>query len=960
MEDHGKIHPIKLLFLLLRIATAASPSSSSDDASILAKLAESLTPAPSGWSAANPCDWTGIACDSSDRVTSINLPSKSLAGQLPPELNQLSRLKSLSLQRNRLSGPFPSLSNLPSLEQISLDSNNFSSIPSPFLSNLTSLQTLSISENPNLPPWTIPPTLSDSTTLTSLYAGNTNLFGEIPDIFGSFPNLQNLRLSYNNLTGGLPTSFAKSGIQNLWLNNQAVGLSGRIDVLGLMPELTQVWLHLNQFSGPIPDLSECTSIFDLSLRNNELTGPVPVSLTTLPKLVNVSLQNNRLQGQEPSFADGVQVSLGTTNSFCNPSPGPCDSQVNLLLEVAGALGYPMTLAESWTGNDPCQGWQSVSCDANGSVTVLNFGKQGWAGTISPAIANLTGLTSLLLNDNNLSGTIPPGLTKLAQLRLLDISNNNVSGEVPEFGSGVTLKTSGNPFLGKEVALSEDGNSSSSSGGTGTGTTVGLTLNKNKSTVAWWVIVATIVAAVIVFVVLSLVIYRRFVKNRNSKYEWIKKGSTNGTNKSKKSEDSAVIGYGGFGSELPSPGSADNSDIQVYDSGNALIPIDVLREVTNNFSEENILGRGGFGVVYKGQLHDGVEIAVKRMEATMVSSKGMNEFQAEIAVLSKVRHRHLVSLHGFCVNGNERLLVYEYMPQGTLAQHLFDYEEMGASPLTWKQRVAIVLDVARGVEYLHSLAQQSFIHRDLKPSNILLGNDMRAKVSDFGLVRNAPDGKQSVETKLAGTFGYLAPEYAVDFRVSSEYYSIQHVFKFVEPFLIVSSATGKVTTKVDVFAFGVVLLEIITGRKALDDSLPDEQSHLVSWFRRLLNDRDSIRKSLDRTLDPDEEMFESICKVAELAGHCTAREPFQRPDMGHAVTVLAPLVDQWKPTARVEDDSFGIDLHMSLPQALQKWKSGEGSFSMSRSFQNVYTSTTTPSGHSDFASPFKLKDSSKLP
>lgn len=169
-----------------------------------------------------------------------------------------------------------------------------------------------------------------------------------------------------------------------------------------------------------------------------------------------------------------------------------------------------------------------------------------------------------------------------------------------------------------------------------------------------------------------------------------------------------------------------------------------------------------------------------------------------------------------------------------------------------------------------------------------------------------------------------------------------------------------TTKVDVFAFGVVLLEIITGRKALDDTLPDEQSHLVSWFRRLLNDRDSIRKSLDHTLDPDEEMFESICKVAELAGHCTAREPFQRPDMGHAVTVLAPLVDLWKPTARVEDDSFGIDLHMSLPQALQKWKSGEGSFSMSGSFQNGYTSTTTPSGHSEFASSFKLKDSSKLP
>ncbi|KAL5784279.1 hypothetical protein ACOSQ2_006671 [Xanthoceras sorbifolium] len=131
-------------------------------------------------------------------------------------------------------------------------------------------------------------------------------------------------------------------------------------------------------------------------------------------------------------------------------------------------------------------------------------------------------------------------------------------------------------------------------------------------------------------------------------------------------------------------------------------------------------------------------------------------------------------------------------------------ELGYTPLTWKQRITIALDVARGVEYLHSLAQQSFIHRDLKPSNILIGDDMRAKVADFGLVKNAPDGKYSLEARLAGTFGYLAPEYA---------------------------ATGRVTTKIDVYAYGVVLMEIITGRKSLDDSMPDEKAHLVTWFRR---------------------------------------------------------------------------------------------------------------------------------
>ena len=147
-------------------------------------------------------------------------------------------------------------------------------------------------------------------------------------------------------------------------------------------------------------------------------------------------------------------------------------------------------------------------------------------------------------------------------------------------------------------------------------------------------------------------------------------------------------------------------------------------MTNNFNEDNIFGRGGFGVVYKGEYHDGTKVAVKRMESSAMSGKGIKEFQAEISVLTKVRHRHLVSLLGCCINGNERLLVYEYMPQGTLTQHLFDLGESGCS-LTWMQRIQIAMDVARGVEYLHSLATQIFVHRDLKPSYILLGDDMRA-------------------------------------------------------------------------------------------------------------------------------------------------------------------------------------------------------------------------------------------
>ncbi|CDY50111.1 BnaC01g43590D [Brassica napus] len=393
------------------------------------------------------------------------------------------------------------------------------------------------------------------------------------------------------------------------------------------------------------------------------------------------------------------------------------------------------------------------------------------------------------------------------------------------------------------------------------------------------------------------------------------------------------GHGGANNfnALNSPSSGDNSERFLLEGGSVTIPMEVLRQVTNNFSEANILGRGGFGVVYAGELHDGTKTAVKRMECSAMGNKGMNEFQAEIAVLTKVRHRHLVALLGYCVNGNERLLVYEYMPQGNLGQHLFEYGELGYSPLTWKQRVSIALDVARGVEYLHSLAQQSFIHRDLKPSNILLGDDMRAKVADFGLVKNAPDGKYSVETRLAGTFGYLAPEYA---------------------------ATGRVTTKVDVYAFGVVLMEMITGRKALDDSLPDERSHLVTWFRRILINKENIPKAIDQTLEADEETLESIHRVAELAGHCTAREPQQRPDMGHAVNVLGPLVEKWKPSCQEEEESFGIDVNnMSLPQALQRWQQNEGtSTSMFHGdFSYSQTQSSIPPKPSGFPNTFDSAD-----
>ncbi|AEE76809.1 unnamed protein product [Arabidopsis thaliana] len=923
--------PTPLLLLVLLTTITFFTTSVADDQTAMLALAKSFNPPPSDWSSTTDfCKWSGVRC-TGGRVTTISLADKSLTGFIAPEISTLSELKSVSIQRNKLSGTIPSFAKLSSLQEIYMDENNFVGVETGAFAGLTSLQILSLSDNNNITTWSFPSELVDSTSLTTIYLDNTNIAGVLPDIFDSLASLQNLRLSYNNITGVLPPSLGKSSIQNLWINNQDLGMSGTIEVLSSMTSLSQAWLHKNHFFGPIPDLSKSENLFDLQLRDNDLTGIVPPTLLTLASLKNISLDNNKFQGPLPLFSPEVKVTIDH-NVFCTTKAGQsCSPQVMTLLAVAGGLGYPSMLAESWQGDDACSGWAYVSCDSAGkNVVTLNLGKHGFTGFISPAIANLTSLKSLYLNGNDLTGVIPKELTFMTSLQLIDVSNNNLRGEIPKFPATVKFSYKpGNALLGTNGGDGSSPGTGGASGGPG-GSSGG-----GGSKVG--VIVGVIVAVLVFLAILGFVVYK-FVMKR-------KYGRFNRTDPEKvgKILVSDAVSNGGSGNggyanghgannfnALNSPSSGDNSDRFLLEGGSVTIPMEVLRQVTNNFSEDNILGRGGFGVVYAGELHDGTKTAVKRMECAAMGNKGMSEFQAEIAVLTKVRHRHLVALLGYCVNGNERLLVYEYMPQGNLGQHLFEWSELGYSPLTWKQRVSIALDVARGVEYLHSLAQQSFIHRDLKPSNILLGDDMRAKVADFGLVKNAPDGKYSVETRLAGTFGYLAPEYA---------------------------ATGRVTTKVDVYAFGVVLMEILTGRKALDDSLPDERSHLVTWFRRILINKENIPKALDQTLEADEETMESIYRVAELAGHCTAREPQQRPDMGHAVNVLGPLVEKWKPSCQEEEESFGIDVNMSLPQALQRWQNeGTSSSTMFHGdFSYSQTQSSIPPKASGFPNTFDSAD-----
>ncbi|XP_019420509.1 PREDICTED: proline-rich receptor-like protein kinase PERK4 [Lupinus angustifolius] len=227
----------------------------------------------------------------------------------------------------------------------------------------------------------------------------------------------------------------------------------------------------------------------------------------------------------------------------------------------------------------------------------------------------------------------------------------------------------------------------------------------------------------------------------------------------------------------------------------------LADATNNFANENIVGQGGFGYVHKGVLHNGKEVAVKSLKSG--SGQGEREFQAEIDIISRVHHRHLVSLVGYCIWGGQRMLVYEYVQNQTLEHHLHG---KGVPTMDWPTRMRIAVGSAKGLAYLHEDCHPRIIHRDIKASNVLLDASFEAKVADFGLAKLTTDNNTHVSTRVMGTFGYLAPEYA---------------------------SSGKLTEKSDVFSFGIMLLELITGKRPLDLTNTMEDS-LVDWARPLLS------------------------------------------------------------------------------------------------------------------------------
>uniref|UniRef100_A0A0E0BA99 non-specific serine/threonine protein kinase n=1 Tax=Oryza glumipatula TaxID=40148 RepID=A0A0E0BA99_9ORYZ len=318
------------------------------------------------------------------------------------------------------------------------------------------------------------------------------------------------------------------------------------------------------------------------------------------------------------------------------------------------------------------------------------------------------------------------------------------------------------------------------------------------------------------------------------------------------------------SDLPTP----RTEGEILSSSNLkAFTLSELKNATKNFKPDSLLGEGGFGYVYKGWIDEqtlaparpgsGMVVAVKKLKPE--GFQGHKEWLTEVDYLGQLHHENLVKLIGYCSDGDNRLLVYEYMPKGSLENHLF---RRGADPLSWGIRLKVAIGAARGLSFLHD-AENQVIYRDFKASNILLDSEFNAKLSDFGLAKAGPTGDRThVSTQVMGTRGYAAPEYV---------------------------ATGRLSVKADVYSFGVVLLELLTGRRALDKSKPASEQNLVDWTRPYLGDKRRLYRIMDMKLG-GQYPKKGAHAIATIALQCIRSEAKMRPQMSEVLEKLQQLQD----------------------------------------------------------------------
>ncbi|CAO2208966.1 unnamed protein product [Urochloa humidicola] len=749
-------------------------------------------------------------------ISSLALYANQLSGPIPPSLGNLTMLKLLILNENQFVGSIPAeFGALANLHTLSLSSNKISGyIPATF-TNLTSIRGLYLFSNKLSGPF--PREFANLSYLTDIYLGNNSLSGELPSDVCKGGNLRRFHVSDNMFTGPIPRSLETCrSLEMLALSSNK--MTGDISCFGPYPRLLKAMLARNNFSGYLSKtwaLNINLTIF--SMEENMIAGSLPPELSNLAKLESVTIHANNLTGSIPAEFSSI-ANLYLLNLSQNKLSGNIPPEFGQLKN----LQYLDISANKMSGSIP---QELGSCT---KLVSLRINDNNLSGHLPTTIGSLGGLQMLLdVSNNKLTGKLPAELRNLVMLEVLNLSHNQFSGNIPSsIGSMVSLLTldvSYNDLEGRLPTGRLFQNASAKwflhnkdlcgniSGMPACSSTP--IKEYHKARIHHLALVASIPVCIII--ILSIVALVMILRKR------------------KIQQITAVT---------------DAKDVlSVWNFDGKLVFEDITR-ATDNFSDRYIIGSGGFGIVYKAQLQGGRLVAVKKLRPTEEGIRDEKRFLSEIEVLTKIRHRSIVKLYGFCSHPRFKFLVYDYIERGTL--HVILENEDFAKGLDWQKRVAIARDVAQAIYYLHHECNPPIIHRDITSNNILLDATFKAYVSDFGIARMLkPDSSNWSE--LAGTYGYIAPEF---------------------------SYTSVVTTKCDVYSFGVVAMEIVMGRYPRElqsiDSL--EQHHELS-IEDMLDQRLSSPTMLEK---------KEISLLVEVAFACLQTSPQFRPEMRDVYQKLA--------------------------------------------------------------------------
>ncbi|CAH9090744.1 unnamed protein product [Cuscuta epithymum] len=767
-----------------------------------------------------------------NKLEHFQLGSNQYTAGIPPEFGSLSSLVYLDIQSANLSGPLPpELGNLKRLEFLIVYNNSFTGpIPWEF-GNLTALTELDLSDN--FISGVLPSSLSSLHNLRLLSLMYNNLTGEIPEGFGELPELEILSLWSNSLSGSLPQRLGSNAkLQRLDVSTNS--LSGPIPPhLCQGNRLGKLILFNNNFAGELPaSLANCSSLYRIRIQNNNLNGSIPPGLGLLRNLTLMDISQNRFTGPiPPEFGNtaGNLVSLNMShNSFRGELPDNIWESPSLQIFSASFNNLSGKIPD-FTGckslsNIELQGnnlsgsipWNIEHCE---KLIMLNLHGNSLSGIIPWEISALPSISDVDLSYNFLSGTIPSDFGNCTTLESFNVSYNRLVGPIPSTGSVFsTLHPSS--FTGNEGLCGVAVHKPCETTGPSAGDASEKTQPKKKAGPIVWIAAAVFGTCLVVLVVST---------------RWLNPQYT-----------------------LKFSGERDIGPwkLTAFQRLNFTAD-DVLECVTMS---DKVIGMGSMGTVYKAEMPSGEIIAVKKLWGKQKETvkKRRGGVLAEVDVLGTVRHRNIVRLLGCCRNGECTMLLYEYMPNGSLHDLLHSKTKVTDLGVDWMLRYKIALGVAQGICYLHHDCNPIIVHRDLKPSNILLDGEMEARVADFGVAKLIQsDESMSV---IAGSYGYIAPEYG---------YTLQ------------------VDEKSDIYSYGVVLMEVITGKRSVEAEFGEGKS-VVDWVRSKLNKgKDGINEVLDKRMGASscplvkEEMM-LLLRVALL---CTSRNPADRPSMRDVVSML---------------------------------------------------------------------------